>query len=313
MATDFYKDLGVSRDAKPEEIKSAYRKLAAKHHPDRNKDDKRSEAKFKRINRANQVLSDQKKRKLYDEFGEEGLREGFDEKAARAWGVGANGNRGRWPPSGGGGSINFEDILREGGGVGDLFGDLFGGSRRARSPRKGADVASEVTVDFVDAVRGATLELKFHDGGDVVKVRVPAGAADGDKVRVRGQGAPGRNDGPAGDLVIRVTVRPHPLFERDGLDLYLDLPITVGEAYKGAKVPVPTPSGDVTLTVPTGAQSGKVMRLKGKGVKRKGKAGDLFVRFLIQIPDSQSKQVQLAIDALEGSMKDADVRAGVKF
>lgn len=323
MAADFYQELGVSKTASADEIKSAYKKLAGKYHPDKNVGDEKAEAKFKRVNTAYQVLSDPEKRSLYDEFGEEGLREGFNAEAARAWGVGRNGRRGggrvRWSTGGSGGGINIEDLFGgggggEGGGVGDLFGDLFGNRSRARrGPRKGPDVASEITVDFADAIRGSTLELKFQDGGEPVTVRIPPGAADGDRVRVKGQGAPGPNGGPRGDLVIKVHVRSHPSFERDGLDLHLDLPVTVGEAYRGAKVPVPTPTGEVTLTVPERAQSGQTVRLKGKGVKRGTKVGDLYVRFLVKLPDRDDPKLRDAVDVLDGAMQDADVRGDLRL
>ena len=318
MAQDFYKELGVSKDASADDIKKAYRKLAAKLHPDKNPGNKRAEARFKRVNRAYSALSDKKKRALYDEFGEEGLREGFNPEAARGWRGAAGGRRGH-PGAGG---INFEEIFANqgGGGVGDLFSELFGGGRRRRGgaspfdqPNRGQDVSSEVTVGFVEAIRGSTLELRFQENGEKVTVRIPPGAADGDRVRVKGQGAQLTGDGPKGDLLITVRVRPHEHFERDGLDLYLDLPITVAEAFKGAKVRAPTPGGPVTLTVPKHSQSGKVVRLKGRGVKRGKKTGDLYVRFMVRVPESASKQVELAIDAIEGAMKDVDVREGVEF
>ncbi len=310
MATDFYSELGVARDDSADDIKKAYRKLAAKLHPDRNPGDKKMETRFKAVNRAYQVLGDAKQRALYDEFGEDGLREGFDADAARAYRRAA-GAGGRVRYSRGGSGVNFEEAFGgNGAGFGDLFGDLFrGGGRRAA---KGSDVVSEVTVDFVSAIEGAALKLRVQDGGEEVTVRVPPGAGDGDKVRVPGHGAPGSFGGPAGDLVLVIRVKPHPHFERDGLDLYLDLPITVGEAYRGAKVPVPTPQGEVTLTVPKHAQSGQAVRLKGKGVKRKDKAGDLYVRFLIRLPEGDSEELEQAAAALDAATE-GDVRAGVRF
>jgi curved DNA-binding protein len=317
MAADFYKDLGVERTATADEIKKAYRKLASQHHPDKNPGDKKAETRFKAVNRANQVLGDPEQRKLYDEFGEEGLREGFDPHAARAYrsaGARAGGRRG---PMGGGAGVSIEDFLggqAGGGGFSDILGDLFGGGggRVRRGPARGADLQSEVMVDFASALRGAELKLRLQDGGEEVTVRVPAGARDGDKVRVAGQGAPGSPGAPAGDLLLTIRVQPHPFFERSGLDLYLDLPITVGEAYRGAKIRVPTPDGPVTMTVPRHAQSGQVVRLKGKGVKRQNQTGDLFVRFQIKLPTSTSTEVEKAIATLEEAMT-GDVRAGVAF
>jgi curved DNA-binding protein len=237
------------------------------------------------------------------------LREGFNAQAARAYQRAASG-RGR-------GSRNVEDLfsrpdMREGG-IGDLFGDLFGGrGGRAAANMKGSDVASEVVVDFESALRGAELKLRVQDGGEEVTVRVPPGAGDGDKVRIAGQGAPGPFGGPPGDLLLTIRVGKHPHFERIGLDLHLDLPITVGEAYRGAKVRVPTPDGPVTLTVPKHAQSGQVARLKGRGVKRKVEQGDLYVRFQIKLPVTDSPAIEKAIDLLDESMA-GDVRADVRF
>ena len=309
MARDFYKELGVKRDAGADEIKKAYRKLAAELHPDKNPDDKQAEARFKAVNRAYQALSDQEKRSLYDEFGEDGLREGFDVQAARAY-KRAAGGRVRYGRSG---SVGFEEIFgaAQNSGIGDLFGDLFGGRAR-RGPVKGHDVSSEVTVDFMSAIRGATLKLRVQDGGEEVAVRIPAGAGDGDRVRVPGHGAPGVVGGPPGDLMLSIRVSSHPVFERDGLDLYMDVPILPGEAYRGAKVRVPTPDGTVALTVPSGAQSGQVVRLRGRGVKRSKKTGDLYVRFLVRLPDAQTKEVEAAIETLDAVLGD-DVRSGLRI
>jgi curved DNA-binding protein len=310
MAADFYAELGVQKTASEDEIKKAYRKLAAKLHPDRHPGDKKAESRFKSVNRAYHVLSDSKQRKLYDEFGEEGLREGFNANAARAYRRAARGGRGQ----AGGQGFSFDDILGgsgNGGGFGDLIGDLFRQGRGRPRSMKGSDVAAEVTVDFVSALRGASLSLQVQQGGGAVTVRVPPGADDGDKVRVAGQGAPGMG-GPPGDLVLTIRVTPHPVFERKGLDLHLDLPITVGEAHKGAKVRVPTPDGEVTLTIPARSQSGKVVRLPKKGVKRGSKHGDLYVRFLVRLPEASGPELDQAVETLEAAMG-GDVRAGIRF
>ncbi|HKY36391.1 MAG TPA: J domain-containing protein [Polyangiaceae bacterium] len=314
MATDLYKELGVSKSASPDEIKKVYKKLAGQLHPDRNPGDQKVEARFKAVNRAYQVLKDPEKRRLYDEFGEESLREGFNAAAARAYrnaAQAAGARRAR------GGGINFEDLAGgSSAGFGDLLGELFGGraqsSRRPGATMKGQDVASEVAIDFVSAIRGAELTLRLQSGGEEVTVRVPVGAGDGDKVRVAGHGAPSMGGGPPGDLVITVRVNPHPYFEREGLDLYLNLPITVGEAHRGAKVRVPTPDGPVTLSVPKHAQSGQEARLKGKGVKRAGKQGDLYVRFLVKLPAQDSPAIDEAVSALEAAMT-GHVRGGLHF
>jgi curved DNA-binding protein len=311
---DFYKELGVERTASADEIKKAYRKLAAELHPDKNPGNKKAEARFKSVNRANQALSDPDKRKLYDEFGEDALREGFDADAARAYRSATRGGRVRQP----GGGVSLEDLFGGGmpggaqGGIGDMFGDLFGGRVRRGGPSKGSDIASEVNVDFVTAIRGSELRLRMQDGSEEVKVRIPPGAGDGDRLRVAGHGAPGEFGGPPGDLLLTIRVGNHPHFERAGLDLYLNLPVTVAEAYKGAKVRVPTPEGSVTLTVPKHAQSGQVARLKAKGVKRQNQQGDLYVRFDVKLPTKESAGVEKAVETLAAAME-GDLREGIEF
>jgi curved DNA-binding protein len=300
LASNLYDELGVGRSASQEEIKRAYRKLAAQFHPDRNPDDKSAEERFKAVNRAHQVLSDKDKRELYDEFGDVALREGFDARAARAY------SRAKTPfhTGNGGGGFRIEDILGGGrsGNIGDLFGDVFRSQGRRRTA-KGADLESEVSVDLVAAIRGSEVMLRMSDGQEL-KVRIPPGAGEGDKVRVPGRGNPGIGGGEPGDLVIKVHLNAHPYFERDGLDLRLNLPVTPGEAYDGAKVSVPTPSGEVTLKVPKGSQSGQIVRLRGQGVSKKDKTGDLYVRFLIRLPEKESSKVARAIEALEAALAD---------
>jgi curved DNA-binding protein len=300
--------LGVDKSATEADIKKAYKKLASKLHPDKNPGDKRSESRFKAINRAYQTLCDPKKRALYDEFGETALHEGFDSNAARAYRRAQEGYAGG---GGGNGGFHVEDMF-SGGGVdlGDLFGDRFGrksGSRRSARV-KGADVGSEITIEFAQALRGTEVKLQLQDGGEPVTVRIPPGATDGDRVRLSGHGQPSSFGGPPGDLVLAIRVRPHAFFERRGLDLHLDLPITIGEAYRGAKVKVPTPNGAVTLTVPKRAQSGQILRLKSKGVHRSDTIGDLYVRFLVRYPEEESKEMDRAVDDMEHFMN-VDIRA----
>ena len=321
MAADFYKDLGVARDATPEQIKKAYRKLAAQLHPDKNPGNAAAETQFKAVNRANQALSDKKKRALYDEFGEDGLRDGFQAESMRAYRRATRGPAGGGGGGGAPGGFGFEDIFGSavggggggGGGLGDLMGELFGGARsggRRRGPARGADLATDVAIDFASAIRGTHVLLRVQPDAEPVTVRIPAGAGDGDRVRVAGHGAPGAGGAQPGDLFITVRVQPHQYFERDGLDLRLDLPINAGEAYRGAKVPVPTPDGEVSLKVPKRAQSGQVVRLKGRGVRRKDQVGDLLVRFLVRLPEDDSKAVEEAISTLEQATKD-DLRSGI--
>ncbi len=325
MPEDLYGVLGVTRAADPEAIKKAYRKLAQKLHPDKNPGNKGAEAKFKAVNHAYEVLSDDKKRKLYDEFGEDGLREGFDADRVRNYqrwggaqaggGVG-RGPRGPWTP-GEVNAVNLEDLFggaaQQGGGFGDMFGDVFGArGRRTRGPMKGQDVESEITIDFVSAVRGATLDLAIR-GGAPVSVRIPAGAAEGSRVRIAGHGAPSPNGGPPGDLLLLLHVQPHPFFRREGDDLHVDVPLTVVEAYKGAKVKVPTADGAVSVKVPPGTQTGGVLRVRGKGVARKGKPeGDLYVHFAVHLPTKRGPEMDAIVDQIE-ALGPEDPRATLKF
>ncbi|NUP09604.1 MAG: DnaJ domain-containing protein [Polyangiaceae bacterium] len=307
MARDLYDTLGVNKSADEDAIRKAFRKLAAKYHPDRNPG-KDAESKFKEINRAHEVLSDKEKRALYDEFGEESLSQNFDAQRARMMRDFAR----RGGGAGRGGNVNFQDVFGgNGGGVdfGDLFGDMFGGNVRQRA-RKAPDMEAEVTVDFVSAIKGTTVELS-RPNGDPVTVRIPAGVSDGGRLRIAGQGARIPNAHP-GDLLLTVRVGPHPYFRREGDDLHLDLPITVVEAYEGAKVRVPTPEGEVQLKVPARTQSGQMSRLRGRGVARKGKPpGDLYVRFLIRIPETDDPAVVRAMEELRQHLHDP--RAGIRF
>jgi curved DNA-binding protein len=328
MARDFYGILGVSRGASADEIKKRYRKLAAKLHPDKNPGDKAIESQFKDVNRAYEVLNDPKKRALYDEFGEDALREGFDPdrmRQYRAW-TNQQGGAGR----GGGANIPFDinDFLRRagggataadgdfgeaGGGVGDLFGDLFGGRRRKRGPARGADQESEITIDFGTAVKGGTLTLRTSESEEPITVRIPPGAAEGSRLRLAGQGAKSPNGGPSGDLLLRIHVRPHPFFRREGMDLHLDLPITPVEAYEGAKVKVPTADGAVSLKVPAHTQSGQVARLKGKGVaKKNAEPGDLYVHFQVQLPTTENDELRDAVHKLDRALP-GDPRQNITF
>ncbi|MBL8742835.1 MAG: DnaJ domain-containing protein, partial [Myxococcales bacterium] len=298
MARDLYETLGVPKDASEDVIKKAFRKQAAKYHPDRNPG-KENEARFKELNSAHEVLGDKDKRALYDEFGAESLSQGFDPQRARAM---RSFSRQRGA-GGRGGSVSFQDLFGGAGGGGgvdfsDMFGDMFAGGRgRQARPRKAPDMEAEVSIDFVSSLKGTTVQLS-HDSGETVTVRIPAGVSDGGRLRIGGQGGqlPGAQPG---DLLLTVRVAPHPVFKREGDDLHLELPITVVEAYEGAKVRVPTADGEVALKVAPHTQSGQVARLRGKGVQRKGKPpGDLYVKFLIRLPVSEASEVKSAIEAL---------------
>ncbi len=319
---DLYAVLGVPKTTDADALKKAYRKLAGQLHPDKNPGNKSAEARFKKVNHAYDVLGDAKKRKLYDEFGEEGLREGFDPERARTyrgWATPAGPAAGaRRDGFGGAQTFDPEDLFGGGGGAGnagfgDLFGDFMGRSRRQRGPQKGPDLESEITIDFASAVRGATLELRPQGhAGSPVTVRIPPGASEGSRVRIAGQGGPSSSGGARGDLVLTVHVTPHAHFRREGDDLHLDLPITIAEAYEGAKVRVPTVEASVTMKVPEGAQSGQVVRLRGKGVVRKGHPpGDLYVHFLIQIPTDRGPKRSRSSSRSSRSSRAEDLRSEI--
>jgi curved DNA-binding protein len=297
---DLYEVLGVPRGATEQQIRKAYRELARKNHPDRNPGNKQAEERFKEASYASEVLLNKDKRRLYDEFGEQGLREGFNPDAYRQYVRSAEARRSAGA-SGGFGSL--EDLLnqvgaaRGGGGAGgrvnwgrgieDLFGgdvsEAFGGAR-ARNRRR--DAVSDVTIPFMEAVQGGEKEISIQIAGDeaprTIRVRVPPGVRDGGRIRLRGQGFEG------GDLVLRVHVTEHPFFRREGDDLHLELPITVGEAYNGAKVQVPTPDGAVSLRIPKRAKGGSRLRLRGKGVRHGENQGDLIVQLQIVLPESDA-------------------------
>ena len=317
---DLYKILEVSREASPEEIKKSYRRLAKDLHPDRNPDDKESEERFKDVSGAYTVLSDVEKRKLYDQFGEMGLREGFDPEAYQAATQGA----------GGFGGFDFGDIFgrgsrgRAGGGptgpVEFNFEDLFGGAARGRggyvrAPQKGADIQSEVTIDFRDAVLGCMreLSLRTREGERTLKVRIPAGVRNEGKIRLRGQGGLGANGGPAGDLVLKVKVRKHPYFSIRGKQLHVRVPVTPLEAYAGAKVSIPTPEGSVQLSIPAGSQNGSKLRLRGKGIQQKDKPkGDLIAHLEIVLPEGHSEEVEEALKTVQDAFE-SDPRADLEL
>ena len=283
MPRDYYETLGVERKASEQEIKSAYRKLARQYHPDRNPGDKEAAAKFKEVQQAYDVLSDPKKREQYDRFGPE-----FENRAAGPGG-GAGPFTFRWGTPGGGdaeglNSADVEELMAQ------MFGGDFGGQRKRRGRRAASapppqDIEQEITIDFLTAARGGTVEMVKRTAGqpdERLEVHVPAGIADGGTLRVRGQGQDG------GDLYVKVRIRPHPYFRREGQNIVVDLPVTVGEAILGAKVDVPTTDGTITLTVPPNSTSGQRLRLRGKGLPplSGGSRGDQFVEVKIVVPRS---------------------------
>jgi molecular chaperone DnaJ len=346
---DYYEVLGVSRTASADEIKKSYRRLAMKHHPDRNKDDTSAEGKFKEAKEAYEVLSDTEKRATYDRFGHDGL------SSARGGGAGGYGAEG------------FGDIF------GDVFGDIFGGGRqRGSQVFRGADLGYELRLDLEDAVGGDSVTIDVptqvacetcdgsgaekgtepvkcstcggvgqvrmqqgffsiqqtcpackgvgttigdpcndcHGRGRVRKtktlsVKVPGGVDDGDRIRLSGEGEAGRNGGPPGDLYVEIRVNPHKLFTRDGADLACEVPISIAAATLGGEVELPTLDGNVSLKVPAGTQSGKVFRLRGKGVStvRDARQGDLFAKVAVETPVNLSSEQKDLLEQFEESIQ----------
>jgi DnaJ-class molecular chaperone len=301
VAGDPYKELGVARGASQDEIKKAFRKLAKDLHPDKNPGDKAAEDRFKRITAAFDLLGDAQKRAKFDrgEIDADG-REQF-----RGFGGGAGGRshpfgQGGNPFGQGGGQrgAGFENIDLD-----ELFGMFGGGGRAAGSARgggfspKGQDVRATLEISLEDSISGATRRIQFSDGR-TLDVAIPKGAGDGQTIRLKGQGAPGRG-GENGDALIELRVAPHPVFTRDGADLTMDQPVPLYDAVLGGKVPVRTPEGTVSLTIPKGSNSGKVMRLKGRGAFANGKRGDLLAKLMIVLPENDE-----ALDTLAQKVRD---------
>ena len=377
MADDYYQILEVPRTASAEDIKKAFRKLARKHHPDVNPGNKAAEERFKQLNSAFEVLGDPQKRKLYDEFGEDAAKMGFDEKKAQAYRAyrsarAGGGGVGGIPFPGGAGGVDFDlgDIL------GDLFGraggaggagfdvnEMFGRRASARGPERGEDLNAQVSLSLAEAITGTERQLSFQrpgrcqrcngrgeggtsgpcpsckgtgrtrrsagmpfagacpscngtgrssepcaqcEGSGVtdeatrLTVKIPPGVQTGSKIRLSGQGAAGERGGPPGDLYIETEVAEHPLVRREGDDLYLDFPVTVSEAMFGAEVKVPTFQGELTVKVPAGSQSGRKMRLKGRGSPSlKGSPpGDMYLVLQVKVPEAATPEVKSAAEVL---------------
>jgi DnaJ-class molecular chaperone len=293
MAEDYYKTLGVARDASAADIQKAYRKLARKYHPDLNPDDNTAKARFQEVQQAFDVLNDPSKRELYDRYGSS-----FESMGAG--GGGPRGGRAAWSTGPGGEEIDISQLFGERYGGDDptgMFGDIFNQFRRAggrgrpaqarQAPARGADMTAELEIPFHTAVMGgeAQISLRRQDGRvETLGVKIPAGIDEGKKIRLRGKGEEVQG-GTAGDILITIHVAPHPWFTRHGNDLDVRVPVTLAEAALGAKVDVPTPRGTISLRVPPGTSSGKKLRVKGHGVAPAGREpGDLYAEIQIVLP-----------------------------
>jgi molecular chaperone DnaJ len=318
---DFYRILGVSRNASEKEIKQAYRRLARKHHPDLNPGDKSAEAKFKDINAAYEVLSNPEKRKKYDQFGDQWE---YAEQFAKA-----GGGRGvRWDFGQGGTTFEYGGA----GDLGDIFSSLFGGagvgSRVRREPQRGQDMESPIEVSLEEAYHGSTRVIRLQaeepcsacggtgrvgnrvctmcNGAGVkvtprrLEVRIPAGVRDGSRIRIAGEGVPGRAGGSKGDLYLVVKVLPHTLFERNGDDLYTEVLVPLATAILGGEVILPTLNGNLSLKIPPETQNGKVFRLAGKGMPQLGNAnyGSLFAKVKVVLPTNLTEEERKLFERL---------------
>lgn len=307
MSRNLYDVLGVGKTASEAEIKSAYRKLARKYHPDLNKDDKNAADKFKEISNAYDIIGNAEKRKKYDnnEIDEDGKPTGFGAGFGGA-GSGFNGyqNYGGNPFSGfksggfnGGaqGGFDFSSIF--GDDIFSQFGGAQGGFRQRTAPQRGSDVSYNMRVDFLDAAKGVEKQISLN--GKNINVKIPAGMQSGQTMRLKGLGNIGLNGGENGDVLITVNVNEHPYFKADGLNILLDLPISVKEAISGAKITVPTINGKVAVTVPAFSSSGEKLRLKGLGIKSKTGQGDEIINLQIVLPKVKSANLAEAADKME--------------
>jgi len=308
LEKDFYKVLGVQKDVSDAELKKVYRRLARENHPDQNPGDTKAEQRFKEISEAYSVLSDPESRREYDQL--------------RALGAGGA----RFTAGGGGaGAGSFDDLLgdlfagrggsfRGGGDFDDILsGFMRGGNAGAgfgapRGPRRGRDYTASTTLDFVTAINGETVRLQGPEGKPI-NVKVPAGVGDGQKIKLRGKGEPSPDGGEPGDLVLTVTVKPHPVFTRDGLNLRILVPVTYPEAALGATIEVPTLGGEpVKVKVPAGTPSGRVLRVKGKGVAATKGTGDLLVELQVAVPSRVDGKAREHLEAFARAMPDEDPR-----
>ena len=317
---DPYEVLGVPKTANEAEIKKAFRSLAKKHHPDKHAGDAGAQKKFQEISGAYDILGDKEKRAQFDAgaIGPDGNPKGFDPRASgfqqgNPFGSGFGG-------FGGGGQagarefhFSFDDEPGGAAGFEDIFANMMGGGRRGRgAPRqaRGEDFTAQVTVSFEEGAKGGTRRVVLQNG-EQIDVKIPAGVKDGQVVRVKGRGGAGRGGAANGDILLTVSVAAHPWMTRDGNDIRMDLPVTLKEAVLGGKVPVPTLTGTVALSVPASSNTGTVLRLKGKGIAAQGSApaGDLYVRLVVTLPDKPDEALK---SFAEGWAADYDPRAKLR-
>ena len=298
LQKDYYRVLGVSPEAPQDEITKAYRSLARQLHPDRNPDDVRAEERFKEVSAAYDVIGDADKRAQYDEIRR----------------LAAGGNPFIAPGPGGSHSFQFSGAD----GIGDLLANLFGGGAGpfggppgANRPQRGADFQTQISLSFSEAVNGVTSEVGLGERSERrrTKVRIPAGVADGQRIRLRGKGGPGPNGGPAGDLYVIVRVGDDPLFGRDGDHLTLTVPVSFSEAALGARIAVPTFEGEpVTLRLPAGTRSGRILRVRGRGLKTDRGSGDLLVTVEVVVPKKLNAAQRRALESFDEATKGPALR-----
>lgn len=324
---DYYEVLGVARTASNDDLKKAFRKLAMQLHPDKNPGDKKAEERFKEINEAYEVLSDQQKRQMYDQFGHAGAQGGFRPGqnpfegfgGAGPFGAGGFGAGGFGGPGGAGaGGENFQDIF------GDIFSDFFAGRARPGGPGagpgagpragtrgRGADLRYTLNISFEEAASGTEKTISFirqrsgREETAKLSVTVPAGVKAGQRLKLRGEGDAPPSGGSAGDLYVIVNIQEHPLFKRVENDVHLDLPINFIEAVTGTTVDIPTLTGRAALKIPAGTPSGQIFRLKGKGfssVQGAG-AGDMLVRIVIDVPRELTDEQRETLKKFSSTLK----------
>ena len=314
MSEEYYKILEIPKTASQEEIHKAYRKLARKHHPDLNQNDpKGAKEKFQKVQEAFDILGNEEKRKFYDQFGVSPDKMGSGGgQGDSQWSFGG-GSPGSGPFRGGGG-FNFEnldDILKMFGGGTGAYGsgrgggpsmdDFFRAGAGSARPVKGADLERSISIPFSMSVEGGKVDLRFRRSGakeETVSVKIPPGIVNGKKIRLTGLGNPGQNGGKPGNLLVTVEVEEHPFFTRKGDNLYVRVPVTLKEAIFGGKIDIPTPKGNVKLTVPANSNSGTKLRVKGCGVQKKEGAGDLFAELAVTLPKKWSEEDQKLLEKL---------------